>query len=217
VTSTLPGGAGEAVTAYALKKFSKFNLMSAFRILILTRIMDLAGYSLLLLFTAILISETTPYRDAALLISGVLFIVSMIISHPRCERIIVKLFKKANSMSETRISKSFFGVTMFQTMFIIICAAFEVHYMLKSFGAEFILIQSLYCFSVYTLFQMVPVQGFAGIGTQAAWWSLALMVAGYKAPDVIAMGIILHGTFYAIITGMSLVALLAWQLIRTSD
>jgi hypothetical protein len=168
VTSTLPGGAGETVTAYALKKFSKFNLMSAFRILILTRIMDLAGYSLLLLFTAILISETTPYRDAALLISGVLFIVSMIISHPRCERIIVKLFKKAsfkgrimnriyerfeeiNSMSATRISKSFFGVTMFQTMFMIICAAFEVHYMLKSFGAEFILIQSLYCFSVYTL------------------------------------------------------------------
>jgi hypothetical protein len=30
------------------------------------------------------------------------------------------------------------------------------------------------------------------------------------------MGIILHGTFYAIIAGMSLVALLTWQLIRTS-
>jgi hypothetical protein len=53
----------------------------------------------------------------------------------------------------------------------------------------------------------VPVQGIAGIGTQPAWWALALNAAGYRSPDVIAFGIVLHGTFYVFIGAIGLSAL----------
>ena len=65
ITSTLPGGAGEAASAYVLKRFSKLNLFSAFRILLLSRLMDLFALSALFFTAAILIDRDTPYREAA--------------------------------------------------------------------------------------------------------------------------------------------------------
>jgi len=234
ITATLPGGAGEPATAYLLKRFSTFNIISAFRLLVLTRLMDLAMYAALLLVTALMISEATAYREAALWISGILFIVSMIVSYPKSERFLIGLIQRASAkgrimtrvrerlediakVSEERNSRKFFLITMIQTALMIICAALGVHYMLLSFGTGFTLINSLYCFSVYTLFQMVPVQGIAGIGTQAAWWTLGLTVAGYTAPDAVAMGILLHGTFYAIITILGFIALLIGMGTRKTD
>lgn len=234
ITATLPGGAGEAATAYMIKRFSALNMFSAFRILILSRIMDLAGLSSLLLVTAILTSESTPYRGIALLISGAVFIFSIILSHPKSERFIIRLLQKmpvrinfinracerleeVATISEHRFSGTFYCITMLQSVLIIFSAALSVHFMLLSFGTGFMLTQSFYCFGVYALFQVVPVQGIAGIGTQAAWWSLALTIAGYKASDVIAMGIILHGTFYVLITIVALSALLFWLVIRKNN
>jgi hypothetical protein len=195
--------------------------------------MDLTGLSALLLVTAIRISETTPYRGIALWISGAVFIFSIIVAHPKSERFIIKLLRKmpvrvnlinrvcdrleeVAAISDHRFSGAFYCITMLQSVLIIFSAALSVHYMLLSFGTGFTLTQSFYCYGVYALFQVVPVQGIAGIGTQAAWWSLALTIAGYKASDVIAMGIILHGTFYLLITIVGLSALFFWLLIRKS-
>ncbi len=230
-TATLPGGAGEPATAYLLKRFSNYNMFSALRILILTRFMDLAGYSALLLCTAIIITDTTPYREVALWLSVALFIISIIVVHPVSEGIVIRVLKRFSdkgrmmtricerleevaAISEKRFSGAFFGMTMVQTVLMIAGAALAVHFMLLSFGTEFMLIQSLYCFSVYTLFQMVPVQGIAGIGTQAAWWTLALTVSGYSAPDAVALGIVLHATFYVIIAILGIAAVLFWQILR---
>ena len=234
VTATLPGVSGEAFTAYLLKRFSTFNMLSALRILFLSRLMDLTAYSAVLLFSAVLISGSTSYRKEAILISGFLFIASMIAAHPTVERFMIKLLQKISFnnrlinracekleevavITESRFSASFFGITMIQSMLMIFFAALSAHYMLHSFGTGFTLLQSFYCFGVYALFQMVPIHGIAGIGTQAAWWTLALTVAGYKTSDVIAMGIFLYGTFYMIIAVLGLAAFAVWMMIREKD
>ena len=231
MTATLPGGAGEAATAYLLKRFSSFNMLSALRILILTRIMDVTWLSALLFFAAMQIGETASYREVAASLSGIAFIVSIIVAHPKSERIIIKLLRKmpiksrimnralerfedVANISEQSLGGNIFGVTMLLSALSMIGVALSVHFVLISFGTGFTLVQSLYCFGVYALFQMVPVQGIAGIGTQAAWWSLSLKAVGYEVADTIALGIVLHGTFYMFIALMGLIAILFVPVIR---
>ena len=89
-------------------------------------------------------------------------------------------------------------------------AAFSTHYVLLSLGTGFTWQQSFYCFSIYALFQLVPVQGLAGIGTQAAWWALALRAAAYNGTDYGEMGFFLHGSFYLFIVLMALTGIAGW-------
>lgn len=234
ITVTLPGGPGEAVAAYVLKKFSKFNMFSAIRIFFLTRLMDLAGFSGLLLIAAALISGSTPYREAALLISGIVFFLSLIVAHPKSERFILRLLQRIPlkgrlmnrlyeklediaQISEERFSGALYGTSMFHSALMAVGVSVSVHFVLSSLGTEFTLLQSLYCFGVFGLFQLFPVHGIAGIGTQTAWWALSLKVAGYNAPDAIAMAIVLHGAIYVLSVAMGLLALLFWLIIRNLD
>ncbi len=102
------------------------------------------------------------------------------------------------------------SITLFQSVVMMIGSVVSLHLALRAFGIDFILVQSFYCYGVYAIFQIVPVHGIAGIGTQAAWWTIALNAAGYKAPDAIAMGFILYGTFYFFIALIGLFSLLVW-------
>ena len=77
-TATLPGGAGEAATGYVLKRFLKFNILSALRILLLSRLMDIFALSALFFVSAIMMSSDTPYREAAIWLSGTLFVISSV-------------------------------------------------------------------------------------------------------------------------------------------
>lgn len=227
ITATLPGGAGEAATVYVLKRFSMFNLLGAFRILLITRLMDVFALSALFFFAAILISSVTPYREAAIWLTGTLFFISSVALLPSSERFVLKLMRGLPGQSiltqrvsgklsellkiaEEQRSNNSFGITLFQSVLAVILVSVSVYLLLRSFGVDFTLVQSVYCFGVYAVFQIVPVQGIAGIGTQAAWWSLALNVAGYEAPDAIAMGFVLHGTFYLFITVLVFSSVLVW-------
>jgi hypothetical protein len=219
MTATLPEGVGEATTVYQLNKFSSFNILSAFRIFVITRLMDLAAFSAVLLFAFIQISTTASYREVALWLSGSLFIISIFVIHLKIEHHIVRLIQKMpfkgqvmNRIRErfdeiNRISESqstLLGFMTFQSIVMILIAALSIHFVLRSLGDDFNYVQSFYCFEVYALFQIIQVQGIAGIGTQTAWWSIVLTVAGYKSPDAIAMGIVLHGTLYIFIALMGL-------------
>lgn len=234
ITVTLPGGPGDLAAVYLLKKCSKLKMLSAFRIFLLTRIMDFAGLGAMLLITALMISETTPHRTAAILVAGIVFIFSMITVYPKCERFIIRMFQKIPikgrimnrlyekldeiaEISKDRFSSTVFGTSMIQSALIVIVLALSMHFLLRSFGTEFILIQSIYCFGVYGLFQLVPVHGIAGIGTQTAWWSLAINVAGYQAADTIAIAIVLHGTIYMFSVIYGLLAMFYWMLVRRPD
>ena len=227
MTATLPGGAGEAATAYFLKRFSFFDMLGAFRILILTRLMDLAALSALLLVASSGVSGVTPYRNAAIWISGALCIISTITLIPASERLILRLMQKIPGqsalrnrvcgkldellrISEEQHSNNSFGIMLFQSALIMLAVALSVHLLLRSLGVDFTLVQSFYCFGIYAVFQIVPIQGIAGIGTQAAWWSLALKIAGYDASDVIALGIILHGIFYLFIVFLGVPSVPIW-------
>lgn len=234
ITFTLPGGPGEAAAAYVLKKFSKFSILSAFRIFLLTRFMELSGLAVLLLLTALLIDTTALYRTVALWSSGVVLISSIIVTHPKCERFIMRLLQKIPikgrlmnrayekledlaKISEECFSGAVFGVAMLQSVLVISGIALSTHFMLQALGTGFTLIQSLYCVGIYGLFQVVPVHGVAGIGTQTTWWSLALTVAGYQASEAIAMGIILHGALYVLNALLGFLAVLYWLMIRRLD
>jgi hypothetical protein len=227
ITATLPGGAGEAATAFALKRFSKFNLLGALRILLISRLMDLFALSALFFLTAVQISNVTPYRETAILISGVLLFISFIALIPASERFILRLLQRLPGqsilvhmvskklsellhMSEEQRNNHSFRITLFQSVLMMMTVMASVHLLLRSFGLDFTLLQSVYCFGVYAVFQTVPVQGIAGLGTQAAWWSLALNTAGYNASEAIAMGFILHGTFYLFVALLGLSSFLAW-------
>jgi uncharacterized protein (TIRG00374 family) len=226
-TATLPGGSGEAASAYLLRRFSSFNLLSALRILLLSRLLDLFSLSTLFLIAAVLIGSETPYRETAIIISGALFIVSILALLRLSEQFIIKLIQKIPGhsslkdkmysrltellkISEEQRRNNTFGATLLQSVVMMILGILSVHLLLRSFGIDFTPLQSTYCYGIYMIFQIVPVQGVAGIGTQAAWWVLALRASGYRAPEVVAMGFILHGAFYVFIAVIGLSALLVW-------
>jgi hypothetical protein len=231
ITATLPGGAGEAATTYVMKRFSSLNLFSAFRILLLSRLMDLSAISALFLSAALLIDKLTPYREAAILISGIMFLLSLVALLPATELIIAKLIQKLswnvafirkvserlNDLLETaneRRDISSFAITSIQSLLTMIGGIVALHLLLRAFGVDFTPVQSVYCYGVYAVFQIVPIQGIAGIGTQAAWWVLALNAAGYQASDAVALGFVLHGTFYIFIAIIGLSALMVWLVLR---
>lgn len=227
LTATLPGGTGEAATAYVLKRFAKLNMLDAVRILLISRVMDLLSLSAFFVISAILISSVTPYREASIWISGALFLISLLALLRSSERFFVKIIQKLPGqnnlkhkiceklselmkISEEQRRKNTFSMALFQSILMTFGGIVSVHLLLRSLGVAFTPIQSAYCYGIYMIFQVVPVQGIAGIGTQAAWWSLALHAAGYSASDAIALGMILHGTFYIFITIIGITAFFPW-------
>lgn len=227
ITSTLPGGMGEAATVYTLKRFSEFNILGAFRILLLSRFMDLFALSALFFLASVRISSVTPYRGAVIWLTATLFLMASIALIPSSERFILrflqrlpgnftfirKLCEKLNELLETAKQRRSFGsyaFTLIQSAIVIIAGVAVLHLILRSVGVVFTPEQSVYCYGVYAVFQIVPVQGIAGIGTQAAWWALALNAAGYRAPDAIAIGFILYGAIYFFIALIGLLSLLVW-------
>ncbi|RJQ56245.1 MAG: UPF0104 family protein [Nitrospiraceae bacterium] len=234
VTATLPGGAGEAATAYILKRTSMFNILGAFRILLLSRLQDLFALAFLFFISAFFISRGALYRETAIWISGILSLMSLIAFLPPSEKFVLKLLKKLPGqnklvlrlyeklselviISEEQRSRKSYSITLFQSLVMMTAGIISIHLLLKSFGVDFTYIQSAYCYGVYMIFQVVPVQGIAGIGTKAAWWALALNTAGYRAADAIALGFILYGTLYVFIAVLGLSALLARFINRKSS
>lgn len=227
ITSTLPGGAGEAATAYVLKRFSKLDILGAFRILLISRLLDIFTISALFFISAILIRNVTAYRETALWISGGLFLFSLFALTPASEQFVVKLLKRLPGnralikkvceklselleISEAQRGNNSYTITLLQSLLMMIAGIISIHLVLRAFGVDFTLVQSFYCYGIYAVFQVVPVQGIAGIGTQAAWWALALHAAGYQSQDSIAMGFVLYGTFYLFISFMGLFSILVW-------
>lgn len=225
VSATLPGGAGEAVTAYLLKRISTFNILGAFRILLLSRLQDLFALASLFFMSALFIGGNALYRQTAVWISGILSLTSLIAFLPASEKLLLGLLKKLPLQikivrkvceklselivaSEEQRSKKSYRITLFQSVVMMMTGIMYVHLLLRSFGVEFTYVQSTYCYGVYMIFQIIPVQGIAGIGTKAAWWALALNVAGYGAADAIALGFILYGTMYIFISILGLSGLL---------
>jgi hypothetical protein len=234
LTATLPGGIGEAATAYVLNRFSQFNILGSFRILLLSRVMDLAGLSILLLVTASSIGSESSYRGILFWAAAALLAISIIAMIPSSERFILSMLQrvpgrnkllqlirqKIDSLSEIMRQshkKKTFGITLIQSIFVISLTAVSLHFIGHSFKSGFSLLQSIYCYAIYALLQMIPVQGIAGIGTQPARWAVALNLAGYAGPDAIAMGIVFHGTFYVFILLMGLGAVTLWLISRKTE
>jgi hypothetical protein len=231
ITATLPGVSGEAATVYVLKRYSAFNILGALRILLLSRLLDIFALSALFFVTAIMMHSDTSYREAAIVLSGTLFLLSLVASIPSSEKFVLRLLQKLPGhralitrvceklselikISEEQRSNNYFRIILFQSVLLWIGGIVLMHLVLRALGIDFTLIQSAYCFGVYAIFQIIPVQGIAGIGTKAAWYALALNASGYHAPDAIALGFILHGIFYLFIASTGIFTVLVWFNVR---
>lgn len=141
------------------------------------------------------------------------FVMKQLQKLPGHFKLIEKLIEKLNELliiAKEHRDTSSFSITLLQSL-LNMFAGFATFYLLVlSFGVDFTLVQSFYCYGIYAMFQIIPVQGIAGIGTQAAWFALALNVAGYRGQDAIALGFVLHGTFYLFITFIGVFSALAW-------
>ena len=233
ITSTLPGGAGEAATVYVLKWFSVINIIGAFRILLISRLMDLSALTALFFLASIHISNSVSYREAAVWLSGTLFLLTLTVLTPASERFVLRLLQrlpgnfmfvqkvceKLNELLEivkARQNIRYHLLMIIQSVLVVSGGIVTLHLLMQAFGINFLLVQSVYCYGVYLVFQIVPVQGIAGLGTQAAWWALALNAAGYKTADAIAVGFVLYGTFYFFIAILGLSAVIVWLINRKS-
>jgi hypothetical protein len=227
VTATLPGGAGDATTAYILKRSSMFDILGAFRILLLSRLQDLFAISSLFFVSACFIGGGVSYRNTAVWISGVMSLVSLIAFLPPGEQFVLNLLKRIPGqnkwirkayekltelliISEEQRSGKSTSVILFQSIVMATSGILSVHLLLKSMGVDFSYVQSAYCYGAYMIFKIIPVQGIAGIGTQAAWWTLSLKIAGFHDANAIAVGFVLYGVFYLFIAFWGLVSLLFW-------
>lgn len=228
ITATFPGGVGEAVTAFAMKKTVRDEFLLSFRILILSRVMDLGCISLMLFFTAI--SMSGAWRGITLGVALFFLFVSAVLLVPATERLVLRIagrvFRKGGRFTARLLTEleglaaaveqkrdiPSYVVALACSLLVIGCSALSVHEVVRSIGIDFSWVQSFYCFGVYALFQLVPLQGFAGIGTQAAWWALALGAAGYGGKDTLGLGAILYGTFYIFIFVLCLSVILYWYI-----
>ena len=228
MTATLPGGVGEVATAWILKRYCSFPFLHAVRILFITRIMDLLFFSLLMLLAVLQLGHTILFYEAAITVAVALMGVSGLALIPPLERLVLrfiyrclpgnsglvgKIREKLQSLvrasSTLHYLKNLAGALGLSAL-VIVAAALSAHYVLLSLGTGFSWQQSFYCFTIYALFQLVPIQGIAGIGTQAAWWALSLRVAGYNGTDYGEMGFFLHGSFYLFIAIMALTGITGW-------
>ncbi len=229
-TATLPGGAGEAVTAFLIKKAFRLNLATSLRILVVARIMDLGCISVLLFLSSLAV--TGLHRELARWLSLLFFSVSVILVVPASERFFLGMLQrlfasegKAVSLVRRQIDNIAEAAeargnrqphtALLQSVGIWVGASFCLYFLLMGFGVEFTILQSIYCFGIYALFQLVPVQGFAGIGTQAAWWIMALTASGYQNGDAASIGIVLHGTFYMFIGTIALLTITCWRFLAS--
>lgn len=228
ITATLPGGAGEAVTIYTLKQTSLMNISGSIRILLLTRLMDLSSLSALFLFVSFQFNTIKPHQQTACFISSTIFLITMIMLTPKTEKSLLKITTKVLSNKfrfvrkirnsivdlitniELNKKKNAYYISLLLSGILIVCAALSVHIILRSIGVNFNWQESFYCLGVYALFQLIPIQGIAGLGTQAAWWAFALKAAGYTGNDTLTLGVILYVVFYIFILILSLLALIYW-------
>lgn len=226
ITATFPGGVGEAVTAFAMKKTFQHEFLVSIRILMLCRVMDLGAISLVLLVAALM--RGSAGGDVAPGAAFFFLSLSVVLLVPASERFIVSAVRRflpgkgrfagslrselesLSSAVEEKRDVAPYAAALVCSLLVIVCSAISVHEVLRAVGIDFTWVQSFYCFGVYALFQLIPLQGFAGIGTQAAWWMLALNAAGYESSDAATMGLILHGTFYLFIAALALLSILYW-------
>jgi len=164
-------------------------------------------------------------------LSGILLTVSVLALIPKTEHLILGLMQKLPGRSRimikakekltelTKVTEMHHSarsaiVTLGYSLLFISCVGVSLHFILRAYDVEFTKMQSFYCYTVYAILQLIPVQGIAGIGTQPARWVVALHMAGYKGPETVALSIVIHGTFYVFISIMGVTALLIWFMSR---
>lgn len=184
LTATLPGGIGEAATAYLLRRYLLFDMLSALRILLISRIMDVVALSMLLLFVAIWANGNIYHSEMAIWFSGIVLLLSLTAMIPVTEHFVLRLMQKLPGknrimnktreklselleISEEYQSRNVSMITVVQSVVMFAITALSLHYILLSFKSNFTVFQSFYCYLLYTFFQMIP-SGVCGSGNAAS-------------------------------------------------
>ena len=126
-----------------LVNISNFNLLSALRILFLSRLLDLFAISAIFFFVAFQMSGSTPYRNVAIFVSGILFFVSIVALIPASEQFVMELLQRLPGkaaliqktsdklaelieIAEEQRSINSFGITMVQSVLMMMAGCISI-------------------------------------------------------------------------------------------
>ena len=222
LTTLLPGGGGEVATAYLMKvtSDSRETLALGIRTLIFNRLMDLFFYSALLFATANLLLDVSEYAPLAIGAGLIFLVIAWLALTPAVEKRTLDLVDKylaqkftiltrfrvqltqLINISDVQHNQGKIKLALVQSFLLVLAAASSVYFTMLSLEMEITWYQGFYCMGLFALFQLIPIQGLAGIGTQAAWWTYAITAAGYRGSEVITLGIMLYAIFLSFVVIM---------------
>jgi len=230
-TASLPGGLGEGLSVFLFTRYNNIKLTSSFSIILLSRILDLLMMSLLVIVSVFFIQSDNLNVSRSILLNasmllGLAAIASLL---PQTHAIV---FKVLNMMSGKgvlggkikniliQIQAGLAMIHDLRTLFLSVLLSFLMmflnvvilYFMLYSINIHLSFSDITIVFGIYCIMQIVPVHGIAGIGTQEAWWTLALMLAGVQKETAVPASFIIHGIFYffILITALSM----GWVLLK---
>lgn len=232
-TSTLPGGLGEIATAYLFRRSSFVGWAGAFRLLVIARLIDLA--TLLSIFVGAMwvlgLAWTSPSGIVSCGVSAALVLVALVLLLPRTQTAALFLVARlmptrfsmlrrmratVESLVETAKEVDRGGglrVVLWSAGMGVLSAS-VVTVLLNGFGQRLGLLQSFAAYGLYVVLQLIPLQGIAGVGTQSARWTIALVVVGVPAQQAGIDGVALYVCLYGIVALWALLAALYAVLLR---
>jgi hypothetical protein len=230
VTSTVPPGAGELAAAWMFRRAASVEFKDALQALLVGRVLDV-----LLLLTMLLaaLAAGVPLPGAApgslalpaaALLAAILVPALIHLRAPaRVPRLLDHLRGAVGDTSPPRralvhaLDVAAAGARSLPTFRAAVpllllttgtqlLAAAALWSFLPGAGVTLGYVASVVAQVLFLLLRLLPVQGIAGVGTNAAWWALALSWLGEPSESAIAAGAVLYVVFYAAIALLALTA-----------
>ncbi len=237
-TATLPGGVGEGISVFLFKKYNNMRLAESFSVILLSRIMDLLMMSMLVLLSFIIFETTTLNLSSTLVVTAcsAMVAVCFLMLLPWTQESILKLivliinYFPSRIISKEKLNIIFIkiksGFLLIQNVRkLVICLILSFAVMLMNIIILFYILHSIQIvlpfesnvviFGIYCIMQVIPVHGVAGVGTQEAWWTLALMMVGIDKVTALPASFVIHGVFYVFIGTVAVT--LGWPLLKKKE
>lgn len=219
MTSTLPAGSGEVATVYLLRRFGSLDWWAGIRLLLIARIMDVWSLALFLVIAAGLDLDILSRRPAivTVVVSMVLSLVGVALLTPSLQTSTQGLLRKIPWLErrlpftgpDTAFGSDHVASPLIYSLGMQALSTSSVLLILQGLGTHLTVSQSAFCLGSYLLLRLIPIQGIGGVGTQAAWWTLSLQVAGYQGSNAVSLGILLYAVNYITLSSMGAAAILA--------
>lgn len=231
VTALVPTGIGEAASAWLLRRSLRVPLHHGLVALLVGRLLDL--FVLLALFLVVVLAGgATLATGADVLLPGAAAVsaalVALGVAHVATGGRLAALLERwatevhAQGRARTQLRRALgVGAESLRllphggrlvplvglTAVMQLVSLGALHALANGAAVPLTYAQALVCFVVYVLLRMLPLQGIGGIGTTAAWWTLALRALGVAHDESVTVGAVLYVAFTVLLVVLCLTAL----------